>query len=72
MKPAQGFENSEDYHQKGFLALKVSLVGSGFLACGKVKKALKTRGKSWAFTMTSSAELLLLIPRLNRLKPWTV
>ena len=22
MKPAQGFENSEDYHQKGFLALK--------------------------------------------------
>ena len=52
--------------------LLVSLVGSGFLACGKVKKALKTRGKSWAFTMTSSAELLLLIPRLNRLKPWTV
>lgn len=52
--------------------LLVSLVGSGFLACGKVKKALKTRGKSWAFTMTSSAELLLLIHRLNRLKPWTV
>ena len=31
----------------------VSLLGSGFLACGKLKKSLKTRGKWWAFTITS-------------------